>query len=55
MCKKFTPEELNSMQSAEKDEVIYSMQDRLDALEKNYEHLMEQIRIADQHCSSGMR
>ena len=49
MCKKFTPEELNSMQSAEKDEVIYSMQDRLDALEKNYEHLMEQIRIADQH------
>lgn len=48
MCKKFTPEELNTMQPGDKDEIIFSMQDRLDALEKNYEHLVEQIRIADQ-------
>lgn len=48
MCKKFTPEELNTMQPGDKDEIIFNMQDRLDALEKNYEHLVEQIRIADQ-------
>lgn len=48
MCKKFTPDELNTMNSKAKDDIIYQMQDRLDQMEQNYENLMEQIRIANQ-------
>ena len=48
MCKKFTPDELNTMNSEVKDDIIYQMQDRLDQLEHNYENLMEQVRLANQ-------
>lgn len=48
MCRKFTPDELNTMNVSEKDNVIFQMQDRLDKLEQDYERLIEQIRIADQ-------
>lgn len=48
MCKKFTPDELNKMDHTTKDGVIYQMQDRLDQLERNYENLMEQVRLANQ-------
>lgn len=48
MCKKFTPDELNKMDHKTKDGVIYQMQDRLDQLERNYENLMEQVRLANQ-------
>lgn len=48
MCQKFTPDELNSMDHDAKNEVIYSMQERLDKLEHDYETLIEQIRLADQ-------
>lgn len=47
MCKRFTPEELNTMDHATKDGVIYQMQDRLDKLEHDYEKLMEQVRLAN--------
>ena len=48
MCKRFTPEELNSMTHETKNDVIYQMQDRLDKLEHDYEKLIEQIRVANQ-------
>jgi transposase len=48
MCKKFTPDELNMMDTGTKDDIIYQMQDRLDKLEQDYEKLMEQIRLANQ-------
>ena len=48
MCKKFTPDELNTMDTGSKDDIIYRMQDRLDKLEQDYENLMEQVRLADQ-------
>ena len=48
MCRKFTPEELNTMDHETKNGVICQMQERLDLLEQNYENLMEQIRLADQ-------
>ena len=48
MCKKFTPDELNSMDHEAKDNVIYQMQERLDKLEHDYENLIEQIRLANQ-------
>lgn len=48
MCKKFTPDELNKMDHKTKDGVIYQMQDRLARLERNYENLMEQVRLANQ-------
>ena len=48
MCKRFTPEELNNMNTETKDNVIYQMQDRLDKLEHDYENLIEQIRLANQ-------
>mgnify|MGYP002648249796 CR=1 FL=1 len=48
MCKKFTPDELNTMDHAAKNDVIFQMQDRLDKLERSYENLMEQIRLANQ-------
>ena len=48
MCRKFTPDELNTMDSETKNDVIYQMQDRLDRLEHDYENLMEQVRLADQ-------
>lgn len=48
MCQKFTADELNSMDHDAKNEVIYSMQDRLDKLERDYENLIEQIRVANQ-------
>ncbi len=48
MCKKFTPDELNKMDHKTKDGVIYQLQDRLDQLERNYENLMEQVRLANQ-------
>ena len=47
MCRKFTPEELNTMDIRQKDDVIFQMQDRLDKLEQDYERLVEQIRIAN--------
>ncbi len=48
MCKKFTSEELNIMDSKAKDDIIYQMQDRLDKLEQDYENLIEQVRLANQ-------
>lgn len=48
MCKKFTPDELNTMDTRMKDDIIYQMQDRLDKLEKDYENLVEQVRLANQ-------
>ena len=48
MCKKFTPDELNMMDTGTKDDIIYQMQDRLDKLEQDYEKLMEQVRLANQ-------
>ena len=48
MCKKFTPDELNTMDTGSKDDIIYQMQDRLDKLEQDYENLMEQVRLANQ-------
>ncbi len=48
MCKKFTPDELNMMDTRTKDDIIYQMQDRLDKLEQDYEKLMEQVRLANQ-------
>lgn len=48
MCKKFTPDELNTMAPKTKNDIIYQMQDRLDALETSYENLMEQVRLANQ-------
>jgi hypothetical protein len=48
MCRKFTPDELNTMDTETKDSVIYQMQDRLDKLEHDYENLMEQVRLANQ-------
>jgi len=48
MCKKFTQDELSKLDSKQKDDVIYQMQDRLDMMEQRYERLMEQIRIANQ-------
>ena len=48
MCRKFTADELNTMDHGTKNDVIYQMQDRLDKLEQDYENLMEQVRLADQ-------
>ena len=48
MCRKFTEDELNSMNHDDKNAVICQMQDRLDKLEHDYENLIEQIRLADQ-------
>lgn len=48
MCKKFTHEELNTMDHDTKNDVICQMQERLDKLEHDYENLMEQIRLANQ-------
>lgn len=48
MCRKFTPDELNTMDHETKNDVICQMQDRLDKLEHDYEDLMEQIRLANQ-------
>ncbi len=48
MCKKFSPDELNTMDTGSKDDIIYQMQDRLDKLEQDYENLMEQVRLANQ-------
>lgn len=48
MCKKFTEDELNSMNHEVKNGVIYQMQDRLDKLEHDYENLIEQVRLANQ-------
>lgn len=48
MCKKFSPDELNTMDHAAKNDVIFQMQDRLDKLERSYENLMEQVRLANQ-------
>lgn len=50
MCKKFTPDELNTMDHESKNDVIYQMQDRLDKLEHDYENLIEQVRLANQQC-----
>ena len=48
MCKKYSEEDLNSMDHAAKNDVIYQMQERLDKLEHSYENLIEQIHLADQ-------
>ena len=48
MCRKFTPDELNTMDHETKNDVICQMQDRLDKLEHDYENLIGQIRLADQ-------
>ncbi len=48
MCRKFTPDELNTMVPEAKDDIIYQMQERLDKLEQDYENLMEQARLANQ-------
>ena len=46
MCRKFTADELNTMDHQAKNDVICQMQDRLDRLEHDYENLMEQVRLA---------
>lgn len=48
MCRKFTPDELNTMDHETKNDVICQMQDRFDKLEHDYENFMEQIRLANQ-------
>lgn len=48
MCRKFTPDELNTMDHEAKNDVIYQMQERLDKLEHDYENLIEQVRLANQ-------
>lgn len=48
MCKKYSADDLDSMDHAAKNDVIYQMQERLDKLEHSYENLIEQIRLADQ-------
>ena len=48
MCRKFTEDELNTMDNETKNDVIYQMQERLDKLEHDYENLMEQVRLASQ-------
>lgn len=48
MCRKFTPDGLNTMDHETKNDVICQMQDRLDKLEHDYENLIGQIRLADQ-------
>lgn len=48
MCQKFTREELNTMDQESKNQVIFLMQEKLDKLEKDYEALIEQIRLANQ-------
>lgn len=48
MCRKFTQEELHTMDHESKDQVIFLMQEKLDKLEKDYEVLIEQVRLADQ-------
>ena len=47
MCRKFIPDELNTMDHESKNDVIYQMQDRLDKPEHDYENLLEQIRLAN--------
>lgn len=48
MCRKFTADELGSMDHDAKNDIIYHMQERLDRLEHDYENLIEQIRLANQ-------
>ena len=48
MCRKDTEDELNTMDHAAKNDVIYQMQERLDRLEHDYENLIEQVRLANQ-------
>ena len=48
MCRKFTVDELNTMDHQGKIDVICQMQDRLDKLEHDYENLMEQVRLSSQ-------
>lgn len=48
MCRKFTVDELNTMNHQAKTDVICQMQDRLDRLERDYGNLMEQVRLASQ-------
>ena len=48
MCRKFTVDELNTMDHQGKIDVICQMQDRLDKQEHDYENLMEQVRLASQ-------
>ena len=48
MCRRFTADELNTMDHQAKNDVICQMQDRLDRLEHDYENLMEQVRLANQ-------
>ena len=45
MCRKFTADELGSMDHDAKNDIIYHMQERLDRLEHDYENLIEQIRL----------
>lgn len=47
MCQKLTKEQLDSVDSNAKDDIIFMLQDRLDNLEKSYDKLVEQIRIAN--------
>ncbi len=48
MCRKFTADELGSMDHDAKNDIIYHMQERLDRLEHDYENLIEQIRLSNQ-------
>ena len=48
MCRRFTADELNTMDHGAKNDVIFQMQDRLDKLEHGYESIMEQVRPASQ-------
>lgn len=48
MCQKYSDDELKNMDHEAKDNVIRVMQERLDKMERDYERLMEQIRLANQ-------
>lgn len=50
MNKKHTLKELNSMGHEELVTIILTMQGQLDTLNENIEKLIEQVRIANQHC-----
>lgn len=49
MRQKFTNNELNKCSKTELVNIVLSMQDQMDKLNENFENLIEQLRIANQH------
>ena len=45
----YTADQLNSLSSKEKDQLILSLQEQVQMLNENFEHLLEQLRIANQY------